>query len=85
MPPEDHKEASEDEVVHEDNDWGISLVDESVPDAAAATSSNQGLTSGVTLAYERQKTIEADKKFEQPAEAEDDVSVEELMKQMKQL
>ncbi|KAI5711547.1 hypothetical protein M8J76_003457 [Diaphorina citri] len=38
------------QVVHADNDWGISLIDESV-DVQEETRSNVQLTEGVTLAY----------------------------------
>jgi len=48
--PEEVKEEQEEEaVVHEDNDWGISLVSEDVGDADAGGS--QEVTSGISTAY----------------------------------
>jgi len=72
-----------DEVVHEDNEWGISLVDEDVADDANDASE---VAKGVRLAYERRVTREADsapvlENTDQPEEQ----SLEELMKQMKNM
>lgn len=72
------------EIVHEENDWGISLVaDDDVPDQ----SSNQegsNLAQGLSLAYERRVTMEADVK-EVQENLETEQSLEDLMNQMKQL
>lgn len=65
--------------LHEDNEWGISLVDESAPEAACPQP-----TSGLRLAYD------VDKHEDTPAAADasttgDEQSLEELMAQMKRL
>merc|ERR1719369_1905069 len=71
-------------VIHEDNEWGISLVDEDQPDESSQTPESQ-LTPGVTLAYERRVTMEADTKFQPTANEDTEQSLEDLMSQMKQL
>ncbi|XP_054156108.1 ubiquitin-like modifier-activating enzyme 5 [Oppia nitens] len=74
--------ASAADIVHEDNDWGICLVDESV-----ATVENLEIgSSGVKLAYSQQPiTAAADEVVETQSANNDDQTLEELMKQMKQL
>ena len=71
---------SENEVLHEDNEWGISLVDEDQPDAQEETSGE--ISAGVRLAYERKVTKESDVVL---TEAQNEESLEDLMNQMKQL
>jgi len=78
-----------DEIVHEENDWGISLVDADASSAnavAAPTSSGLQLVEGVQVAYERPATTSKD---DLPDASGDDSgggeSLEELMKKMKGL
>jgi ubiquitin-like modifier-activating enzyme 5 len=64
--------------LHEDNEWGISLVDESVENETE----NQNMASGVGLAY----TVPAkDKTGDFDNSKNDDTSLEELMAQMKSI
>merc|ERR1711976_818985 len=72
-----------DEVVHEENDWGISLADESTPSVPEPSAKSE-LVEGVRLAYDAQP------KQSQPEEVEEDApdqgpSLDELMQQMKSL
>ncbi|KAK7790283.1 hypothetical protein R5R35_003863 [Gryllus longicercus] len=71
-------------VVHEDNEWGISLVDESAPSEEPEGAGDVlGLVQGVKTAYSLPATT-SDAKEEAGALAADaDVSLEELMAQMK--
>jgi ubiquitin-like modifier-activating enzyme 5 len=72
------------EVMHEDNDWGISLVGDDQPDQAGSQPVNTTkLSDGLSFAYERSVTVEAKDETSPAAEAEQ--SLEDLMKQMKQL
>lgn len=66
------------EIIHEDNEWGISLVDEYVPDSEEIE-----LAPGVKLQYTKdaQPAEENAKDFVQDT----DQSLEDLMKQMKSL
>jgi len=70
----------EEEVVHEDNEWGISLVSEDVGDVGAGGA--QEVVSGITTAYSyKEPTHEVpDEKKEEEGE-----SLEELMARMSQL
>lgn len=72
-------EEKEEEPVHEDNDWGISLVDESIPD----TEGKVEVAKGVTLAYtmERHDTPV----LETTSTTTQDISLDELMAQMKSI
>ena len=72
-----------DEIIHEDNEWGISLVDEDVADDV---DDGNEVAKGVRLAYERRVTREADSApvLENTNEPEEQ-SLEELMKQMKNM
>ena len=70
------------EPLHEENEWGISLVDEDQPDVTAE--STHHLASGVHLAYERRVTMEADAELTEDNSAAEQ-SLEDLMSQMKQL
>merc|ERR1719369_1656411 len=73
--PEDVAEEKEEEaVVHEDNDWGISLVSEDVWDADAGGS--QEVTSGISTAYSYKQEVV---KEEIPVQEEEEESLEELM------
>ncbi|KAF2901452.1 hypothetical protein ILUMI_04728 [Ignelater luminosus] len=74
------KKEEDDKPLHEDNEWGISLADESAPEK---DDGKVEVAAGVTLAY----TIPAD---DIPSEgatitASNDVSLDELMAQMKNM
>jgi len=72
----------EEVIVHEDNDWGISLVDEDSQDPAAEGGAPD-LVEGVSQAYSRSSNS-----MSQPVEEvteEEQVDLEELMKQMKNM
>merc|ERR1719323_1207386 len=58
-------ETKEEEVenLHEENEWGISLVaDDDVPDQSTTNPEDSNLAQGLSLAYERRVTMEADVK-----------------------
>ncbi|XP_066919460.1 ubiquitin-like modifier-activating enzyme 5 [Clytia hemisphaerica] len=84
---EDVKETEEEEIVHEDNEWGISLVDES-SDLREDTQL-QELTTGLSYAYT--KPAETTEEQTEPAsttsttEEGGEQSLEDLMRQMKQI
>lgn len=87
QPEPEVKDTLANEVVHEENDWGISLVDDDASSASAiADSSNSGLqlVEGVQVAYERPATSNdlPDASGDDSAGGE---SLEELMKKMKGL
>lgn len=71
-------------VLHEDNDWGISLVDESVQPSEEESSTH--LAHGLRLAYTTPQASapEAEQSASNQLESTDQ-SLEELMAQMKQL
>jgi len=81
------EEVAEPDVVHEDNDWGISLVDEDAGDKSATPT--VGLTQGVSLAYSRPEqstdTADAESAAADSEPTTDDTSLEDLMKQMKSM
>ncbi|KAK8384426.1 hypothetical protein O3P69_009316 [Scylla paramamosain] len=76
-------EEVEEEVVHEDNEWGISLVDESEPaTTATTTTTTTTLAEGITTAYDR-PAPDLDLPDDPPPA--DDTSLDDLMAQMKAL
>ena len=79
----EHKEPEkvEEEIVHEDNEWGISLVSEDAGDVDGASNATE-LAAGVKLAYEKPKRPQ---EVEEETQAEDKESLEDLMKQLKKL
>merc|ERR1719228_1426057 len=77
-------EVAIDEVLHEENEWGISLVDDDDTPDQASNQVDTNLTEGLSLAYERRVTMEADVK-EVQENLESEQSLEDLMNQMKQL
>ena len=83
--PKEEEIIETDEILHDDNDWGISLVgDEDQPDEPNLDKSE--LAQGLSLAYERRVTMEADVRSKESADQEEEgQSLEDLMKQMKQL
>lgn len=66
----------EEKPVHENNDWGISLVDESTPE-----STEKEVIKGVTLAY----MLPSQENPNTQKNISEDVSLEELMAQMKNI
>lgn len=77
-PKKVQKEEIKDEgPLHEDNEWGISLVDESIPDTKQVE-----VTKGVTLAY----TLPSDKtEASNEVNANSEISLDDLMAQMKNI
>lgn len=69
-------EVEEEKPVHEDNEWGISLLDESVAD-----NSRVQVAEGVTLAY----TLPSQENNVNESNANENVSLEDLMAQMKSI
>merc|ERR1712212_1108532 len=68
------------EVLHEENDWGISLVDDDDTPDQAPTQVDTNLAEGVSVAYERRVTMEADVKHVHE-NLENEQSLEDLMNQ----
>lgn len=82
--PKEQKEEEKEEVkviVHEDNDWGIELVseDDNAPAATATTTASTGLK----YAFEPPTLTTNEQEHSKPAN--DEVSLEELMEQMKSM
>lgn len=75
-PEEVVEEQEEEAVVHEDNDWGISLVSEDVGDADAGGS--QEVTMGISTAYTFKEKV-AETVEEETKEEEEEESLEQLM------
>uniref|UniRef100_A0A1B6BXP6 Ubiquitin-like modifier-activating enzyme 5 n=1 Tax=Clastoptera arizonana TaxID=38151 RepID=A0A1B6BXP6_9HEMI len=76
------KVVAEKEVVHEDNEWGISLVDEtSIADLEDNDDSSLNLVEGVKTAY----TVPQSSSGNEPTVPDTDKSLEELMAQMKSI
>nr|XP_045616516.1 ubiquitin-like modifier-activating enzyme 5 [Procambarus clarkii] len=84
-PKLEKQEVKEEEVIHEDNEWGICLVDDATPDDAVSSASTQMpfLAQGITLAYER--PAPAANEVESKVTDTDDTSLDDLMAQMKAL
>ncbi|XP_047484270.1 ubiquitin-like modifier-activating enzyme 5 [Penaeus chinensis] len=70
-------------VVHEDNDWGISLVDETTPEETSSEPQVAGLAKGITVAYERPAPTSTED--EASVVQTEDTSLDDLMAQMKSL
>lgn len=66
----------EEQIVHDDNEWGISVVDESVN-----IEENLEVAKGIKLSYVKPDQDDP----QEPTVSENQVSLEELMKQMKNL
>lgn len=87
-PPEPKKEEKEDAVVHEDNDWGISLVDESLEEEGEDEAPPSALVEGVKVAYTKarvQRKISEEISSEGQISPDEDMTVEDLMKKLKTL
>ncbi|XP_034239877.1 ubiquitin-like modifier-activating enzyme 5 [Thrips palmi] len=73
----------EEEVVHEDNDWGISLVDETPANTTEENVSKPvGLAQGVSVAYDLPAPNSGSSG---PTVQDTDISLEQLMAQMKKM
>jgi len=71
------------DVKHDDNDWGICVVDESAPSEPTDSS---GIAPGLRLAYEAVRSCSAPAETDSsPSTAEDDTDLETLMAQMKSM
>merc|ERR1712106_944682 len=79
MPEEVVVEQEEEIIVHEDNDWGISLVSEDVGDADAGGS--QEVVVGVSTAYSYKEKVKevVEEVVEEENQGEGEESLEELM------
>lgn len=71
------KKVEEDKPLHEDNEWEISLVDESLPE----NDSKEELAAGITLAYSLPHGEV--NSVQEPPSSTDHINLEELMAQMK--
>jgi len=76
-------EEVEPEVVHEENDWGISLVSEDAGEVDATASTS--LVKGISLAYNLPRPVSPLQDGDGQPEEADETSLEELMKQMKSM
>merc|ERR1712098_590222 len=72
-PEEVVEEQEEEAVVHEDNDWGISLVSEDDGDAGGS----QEVTTGISTAYTFKEKVAAT--VEEEVKEEEEESLEQLM------
>lgn len=76
------------EIVHEDNDWGITLVCENTKGEDEDEEPSQELVAGVQLAYSKKKPtrkISQEISSEGQISADDELSVEDLMKKLKSI
>ena len=81
--PKEEEKPEEPEILHEENEWGISCVDSDEDDPDTG-STNTGIGEGVRLAYERRVTMEADA-IKPTEESTNEQSLEDLMAQMKNM
>ncbi|KAF5280800.1 hypothetical protein FQR65_LT14946 [Abscondita terminalis] len=70
------QESKEEEPLHEDNDWGISLVDESVTEAESKTQVAVGISLAYSLSHED---------LNSNITTQDDVNLDDLIAQMKSI
>lgn len=80
-------EEEKEEVKHEDNEWGITLVDEAKDDIEEDEAS-QKLVAGIQYAYSKpkvQRKISQEISSEGQISADDELSVEDLMKKLKSI
>lgn len=80
MPSSKEETSNEPEVVHEENEWGICLVDES-----ETVAENLQVASGVSYAYSKPDLINETQETNLVSEKQNEPSLDELMAQMKQL
>ena len=83
MYQEEKIEEVEEEVVHEENDWGISLVSE---DTGELDGSVPTLAAGITVAYSmKTPAVEEEDTGPGAGAGAEETSLEELMNQMKSM
>ncbi|KAH9493720.1 Ubiquitin-like modifier-activating enzyme 5 [Dermatophagoides farinae] len=83
QPSEQSKIEDADNIIeHEDNEWNISVVDES---ATVESSDHVAVAKGIRYAYEKPTTTNEKESTTNQSSNNDDVSLEDLMKQMKNL
>ena len=76
------KVAEEEEIVHEDNEWGISLVED---DAGDQSGGAPELATGISVAYTLPAASKDAADTVKEEGAQEEISLEELMKQMKNM
>lgn len=87
-PPEADKPTDQsDEVVHESNEWGISLVGETCPGDLRSEDHSLRVAEGLQLAYSQPEPEQATPTDtqEQVLEGTEDMNIEDLMQQLKKL
>jgi len=84
-------EVPEEEIIHEDNEWGISLVGDAEDEddivelpQNGVENNNLELVEGVTIAYEKKKP-QIQEEINDEEDDDDGQSLEELMRQMQKL
>lgn len=83
MPKEEEKEDKEEEIVHEDNDWGISLVDES--EDLREDTKLQDLSTGLQYAYTKPAETNEEESKSENTEGGGEQNLEDLMSALKQM
>ena len=86
-------EPAEEEVLHQENEWGISVVNDddedqntdNTPAPASSSSTGLELVEGVSVAYEKAEKVMEAEDVEKDEDEDNGQSLEELMKQMKGL
>ena len=84
-------EPAEEEVLHQENEWGISVVNDDDEDQntdntpASSSSAGLELVEGVSVAYEKAEKVMEAEDVEKDEDEDNGQSLEELMKQMKGL
>ena len=84
-------EPAEEEVLHQENEWGISVVNDDDEDQntdntpASSSSTGLELVEGVSVAYEKAEKVMEAEDVEKDEDEDNGQSLEELMKQMKGL
>ncbi|KAI8124268.1 hypothetical protein FF38_02697 [Lucilia cuprina] len=77
------EQVEDEQPLHDDNEWGIELVDDSQPQEAAVKSDDASVSSGLRLAYEApDKEMTSDSNT---VSAAADVNLDDLMAQMKSM
>lgn len=81
-PVEEVKVEEKVEVKHEENEWGIELVSEDVPEVSTSTSTSTSIATGLKLAYEPPVVHSTDETI---VSTTNELSLEDLMSQMKNI
>ncbi|XP_023304880.2 ubiquitin-like modifier-activating enzyme 5 [Lucilia cuprina] len=77
------EQVEDEQPLHDDNEWGIELVDDSQPQEAAVKSDDASVSTGLRLAYEApDKEVTSDSNT---VSAAADVNLDDLMAQMKSM